>query len=123
MAASPNLSHSRRAAQRKPSRPPASPKAPEPAGDGPRLVTREADADVGAVPPDEHRVEIKLGKLGDALGHGADPVQQLDEGRHVQSPELPVPEEHVHHHRLGPEGGCNNEVTMDMCLTPGSLLR
>jgi hypothetical protein len=47
----------------------------------------EADADVGddgAVLADEDRVQVELGDLGDVLDHGADPVQQLGEGRHVQ---------------------------------------
>ena len=53
----------------------------------------EADADVGddgAVPADEYRVQVKLGDLGDVLDHGADPVQQLGEGRHVQRGGLAV---------------------------------
>ena len=47
----------------------------------------EADADVGddgAVPADEYRVQVKLGDFGDVLDHGADPVQELGEGCHVQ---------------------------------------
>jgi len=68
--------------------------APEPAGTALGSSPGEADADVGdddAVLPDEHRVEVELADLGDVLDHGADPVQQLGEGRHVQRRGLRYP--------------------------------
>jgi hypothetical protein len=78
--------------------PPAVPPAAEaglwgPAEPGLGWLPGEADADVGddgAVLSDEHRVEVEFGDLGDVLHHGADPVQQLGEGRHVQRRGLAV---------------------------------
>ncbi len=69
------------------------PAAGEPRGAGRRRSSGEADADVGddrAVLADEYRVQVELGDLGDVLDHGADPVQQLGEGGHVQRRGLAV---------------------------------